>query len=183
MLITKSFTESAVITYDNKLLIYANYNYSARDVMIIKYTEDLVFADLNTDQLIYDSLCPTTITSGTVELACNIITGLKNQSDKGITKLTIVPNPAEDYTVIYLPETIETGTWQGVMDVTTYRSDYVRNLTMDIVNINGQRVYSKPWPDNLKEQVLSVSDWNPGLYLIQIRNQNRIISTGKLLVR
>jgi len=170
-------------THDNKLMVSAIHSLDQEDVMLIKYTEDLVYDSLNTDQLIYDSLCPTTITSGTVELACNIITGFKNQSNRGITKLSIAPNPADDYAVIYLPETIETGTKKGVMDVTTYRSDYVRNLTIEVANINGQKIYSAPWPDNMKEQVINVSNWKPGLYLIQIKKENQIISTGKLLVQ
>lgn len=178
-----SVIEDICITHDNKLLISAGYSLPDRDVMLIKYTEDLVYDSLNTDQLIYDSLCPTTITSGTVELACNIITGLKNKSNRGITKLSIAPNPADDYAVIYLPETIETGIRQGVMDVTTFRSDYVKNLTIEVVNINGQTIHTASWPDNIKEQVLTVADWNPGLYLIQIRTDNKVISTGKLLVK
>lgn len=170
-------------THDNKLMVSATHSLVQNDVMLIKYTEDLVYDSLNTAQVTYDSLCPTTITSGTVELACNIITGLKNKSKRGISKLSIAPNPADDYAVIYLPETIETGIRQGVMDVTTFRSDYVKNLTIEVVNINGQTIHTASWPDNIKEQVLTVADWNPGLYLIQIRNQNRILSTGKLLVR
>lgn len=178
-----SVIEDICVTHDNKLLISATNSLSESDVMLIKYTEDLVYDSLNTAQLTYDSLCPTTITSGTIELACEIITGLKNQSTKGIAKLAVAPNPADDYTIIYLPETIETSTSQGIVDVTTFRSDYIKNLTIEVVNVNGQKIYSAPWPNHIKEQVLSVTDWNAGLYLIQIRNENRTLATGKLLVK
>lgn len=168
-------------THDDKLLISALY--TPDDVMLIKYNQNLEYDSLNTEPIVYDSLCPTTINSGTIELACNVITGLINQSDKEISRLTLAPNPATDYTVIYLPETIETDNQQGSFNVTSFRSDYVKNLTLQVINLYGQTVLSKPWPDNIKEQVLSVSGWSPGLYLIQIHNSSKILSTGKLLVK
>ena len=170
-------------TFDSKLMISATHSLSENDVMLIKYTEDLVYDSINTTPITYDSLCLTNITSGIIELGCNIITSLKDHSKNGISKLTLAPNPAENYTIIYLPETIEAQSTEGLLNITTYRSDFIKNLKIEAFNTNGQKIYSALWPDNVKEQVLQVEDWNPGLYLIQIRNQNRILSTGKLLVR
>jgi hypothetical protein len=178
-----SVIEDICPTHDNKLLISATHSLTAEDVMLIKYNQNLEYDSLNTEPIVYDSLCPTTINSGTIELACNVITGLINQSDKEISILTLAPNPATDYTVIYLPETIETDNQQGSFNVTSFRSDYVKNLTLQVINLYGQTVLSKPWPDNIKEQVLSVSGWSAGLYLIQIHNSSKILSTGKLLVK
>jgi hypothetical protein len=177
-----SVIEEICITSDEKLLISATHSLVQDDVMLIKYNQNLEYETINTSQILYDSLCPFTITSGTIELACSIITGLNSQSKKGRSTLKLSPNPATDYTIIYLPETIETASRQGILDVTTFSSDYVKNLFLEVINLNGQIIYSEPWIDNSKEQVLSVSGWKSGMYLIRIRDNNRILSSGKLLV-
>lgn len=170
-------------SFDNKLLITAGHDMSLEDFMLIKYNENLESDSVYTYPYIYDSLCPWGITSGSIEMACDVITGIENEIKKGLSTLKLAPNPADEYTVVYLPETVATKETQGVFNVTTYRSDYVKNLSMDIYDIYGHQVYSSPWPDQIKEKVLNISDWKPGIYMIRIFNSEQIISTGKLLVK
>lgn len=170
-------------TTDNKLMIAAVNDLDLMEFMLIKYNENLEYDSIYTRPITYDSLCPGGITSGTIEMSCNIITGLGSQTKRGLSTLTLAPNPADEFTIVYLPETIAANEAQGVLNVTTYRSEYVKDLAMDVYDINGRQVYSNPWPDNTKEQVLSTSDWKPGIYMIRIYNHEHIISTGKLMVK
>lgn len=170
-------------TNDSKLLISASHNLNAMDFMLIKYNENLEYDSIYTYPYIYDSLCYGGITSGSIEMACDAITGITNEISKGLPALKLAPNPADEYTVVYLPETIATNNTQGIFDVTTYRSDYVKNLSMDVFDINGRLIYSNPWPEDKKEWVLNTTGWKSGLYMIRIFNNERIISTGKLMIR
>lgn len=170
-------------TSDNKLMITAVNDLDLLEFMLIKYNENLEYDSINTQPITYDSLCPGGITSGTIEMSCNVITGLGSQSNKGLSTLMLAPNPADEFTIVYLPETIAANETQGMFNVTTFRSEYVKGLTMDVYDINGRQVYISPWPDNTKEQVLSTSDWRPGIYLIRVYNHERVISTGKLMVK
>ncbi len=159
--------EDICITHDSNLLISAH-NSTKPDVMLIKYTEDLEYTGMDTISRVYDSLCPYGITSGTIQLDCNIITSIISRPENELNTLTFSPNPAEEYTVIYLP---------------TYRSNYVDKLTLNILNISGQVILSAPWPDLVKEHVINVSGYHPGLYLVQVMSQTKTIATGKLMVK
>ena len=152
------------------------------DFMLIKYNENLEYDSVYSYPYDYDSLCPGGITSGSIEMVCDIITVSGNVVNEGLSTLKIAPNPADEYTVVYLPETIETNEIDGVFKVTTYRSNYVKNLSMDIHDIHGHQIYSSPWPDQIKEKALYISDWKPGIYMIRIFNSEQVISTGKLVV-
>jgi len=53
---------------------------------------------------------------------------------------------------------------------------------MTIIDSQGRIVTEKAWPDNLKEQVLDVSNLNRGMYFIRITGSNELLLTGKLIV-
>ncbi|KAF0198833.1 MAG: hypothetical protein FD166_1085 [Bacteroidetes bacterium] len=171
-------------TSDDKLMILATHDMNTVDFMLIKYNENMDYDSICTQNLTYDSLCPEGITSGTIEMGCDIITDISKQGEEHrIPELTIAPNPAVEYTIVYLPETIATNTRQGIFDVTSHRSDYVRNLTMQVYDIYGRQVISEPWPDMVKEKVINTSDLKAGIYLISIQKNDKSISSGKLMIR
>lgn len=172
-----------MVTTDNKILLGSTHNYSAADFMVIKYNQNLEYDSLYTRPFTYDSLCPEGITSGTITMNCSLITGIKSHDNTRVPTITLTPNPADTYTVIYLPESIVTNQTQGIHYVTTYRGDYVKNLKMEVYDMNSRLIHSQAWPDNIKEQVLNTSGWNTGMYMIRIIKENRLISTGKLVVR
>lgn len=78
-----------------------------------------------------------------------------------------------------LPEVIKVKT---SATVSSFRSDYVKGLNMTIIDSQGRIVTEKAWPDNLKEQVLDVSNLNRGMYFIRITGSNELLLTGKLIV-
>jgi hypothetical protein len=115
-------------------------------------------------------------------LGCSVITGIKDEIKEGHAKLTLAPNPARDYTIVYLPETIAGNEKQGPFDVITVRAEYVRNLKMEVFDLHGRMVYNASWPDDIKEQVLNTSTWQTGMYMIRISSQEKVIATGKLVI-
>jgi len=177
-----AITSDIEITFDDKILAVSTYDPNLKKIMLTKYNENFEYDSIYTRPYTYDSLCPGGITSGNIDLGCSVITGIKDEIKEGHAKLTLAPNPAKDYTVVYLPETIAGNEKQGPFDVITVRSDYVRNLKMEVFDLNGRQVSVSVWPDGVKEQVLNTGAWRTGLYLIRISNPERTIATGKLLI-
>lgn len=177
-----ALTTDIEITFDNKILAVTTYDSWLKKIMLTKYNENFEYDSIYTRPYTYDSLCPGGINSGSIDLGCSVITGIKDEIKEGHAKLTLAPNPARDFTIVYLPETIVGNEKQGPFDVTTFRTDYARNLGIEIFDINGKTVHQADWPDGIKEQVLSTSTYTPGLYLIRVNGPNGIIATGKLLI-
>lgn len=186
VIIPENFTNvisDITVTSNNKLLLFCTHAGDGKmDMMLLKYNQDLEFDSIYTTPFVCDSLCSGSINSGTIDLACEIVTRITYQQGLPETFLSLAPNPAQEFTIIHLPETIETGKTQGKMQMTTFRSDYVKNLVVEVFNLNGQKVYSDNWPDNTKEYVLWVNRLQHGLYLIKVSNGMEINLTGKLLV-
>jgi hypothetical protein len=170
------------ISTDDKLMISAGYDLHQSGFILLKYNANLEYDSIYNQTIIYDSLCPESISSGAIEMNCNIVTDVSAKPLSSTSTLKFAPNPATEFTIITLPETIMTGEKTGFFNVKSFRADYVKDLWMDVYDINGHQIYSKRWPDNVKEQVLPVAGFSRGLYLIQVRNEQRIISSGKLLV-
>ena len=53
---------------------------------------------------------------------------------------------------------------------------------MEVFDLNGRQVSASAWPDGVKEQVLKISAWPTGLYLIRISNPEKVIAIGKLMI-
>lgn len=170
-------------THDNKILISSSHNINSTDYMLIKYNEDLEYDSINTQPLIYDSLCPEGITSGTIPLNCNVITSTNSLKGGTIPTLILAPNPAKDYTIIYLPDGLVTSENIPYNVVYKYRTDYIHNLSMRIYDANGVMIYESAWPDNSKEMVLPTSSLTGGLDFIRIINpEGKVIASGKLMI-
>jgi len=89
-------------TVNNKILISAIHDFIELDFMLVKYNDSLQYDSIYSKPYIYDSLCSTTISSGIIELSCNIVTKLNHTSANNIIpKIELVPNPATLYTVVY----------------------------------------------------------------------------------
>ena len=177
-----ALTTDFEITFDNKILAVTTYDPLGKKIMLTKYNENFEYDSIYTRPYTYDSLCPGGITSGNIDLGWAIITGIQERKGQGPAGLTLAPNPAKEYTVVYLPESIAGSEKQGPFEVTTFRTDYVKALKMEVYDLHGRLVHQTSWPDGIKEQVLNTSDFTPGLYLIRINSPKGTISTGKLLI-
>ncbi len=177
-----AITSDIEITFDDKILAVSTYDPDLKKIMLTKYNENFEYDSIYNRPYTYDSLCPGGITSGNIDLGCAIVTGIEERTSIGPAKLTLAPNPAKDFTVVYLPETIIGSQKHGPFDVTTVRSDYVKNLIIQVYNLNGMLVYTSNWPDGSKEQVLNTGSWLPGMYLVRIQSPEKTIASGKLMI-
>lgn len=168
-------------TSNNKILISAIHDYYDQDFMLIKYNDSLQYDSVYSNPVNYDTLCPGEITSGTIELACNIITDLKEQAINQVARIKVAPNPADSYTVLYFPDVISVKN-NGSSNTESFRSDYVKDLKMTIFDSSSKLMFEDKWPDNTKELVLNTSGWKSGMYFIRVLKNNDLILTGKLIV-
>jgi hypothetical protein len=177
-----SYVFDIVPTFDHKIFISSRHDAEEHDFMLLKYNDSLQYDSVYSSPYTYDSLCPGGITSGTIELSCNIITDLKNQSINGVPKLKLSPNPASGYTVIYLPELVSVKSKSNRI-AQSFKSDYVKDLEMSVFDSDAKAIHTMDWPDNTKETVLNISGWKSGMYFIRILKNNDLILTGKLIVK
>jgi hypothetical protein len=169
-------------TSDNKIAILASHRLNGTDFMMIKYNEDLEYDSLYLKPLQYDLRCDEDIISNTIEIDCTDY-GVEEIPGDGVVQLQILPNPAGDFALIRLPEAISKKENQGAFIINSIKQDYIKNLKIEIYDLNGKLILQSQWPDNSKEQIFNISSWNKGLYLIRITNPNELIAAGKLVIK
>ncbi len=169
-------------TSDNKIVILASHSLNGKDFMLIKYNENLEYDSLYLNPGRYDWRCEETVISNTIEIDCTDY-GVEEIVENGVVQLQILPNPACDIALIRLPEAISTNENQGAFIINSIKQDYIRNLKIEIYDLNGKLILQSQWPDNTEDQIFNTSSWNEGLYLIRITNPNEMIATGKLVIK
>jgi hypothetical protein len=83
--------------------------------------------------------------------------------------------------LILLPETISIKENQGTFIINSVKYDYIKDLKVDVHDMNGKLVCQLQWPDHVNEQIIDTSSWNRGLYLIRITNPYALIAAGKMV--
>ncbi|MBK6965891.1 MAG: T9SS type A sorting domain-containing protein [Bacteroidales bacterium] len=169
-------------TSDNKIVILASHSLNGKDFMLIKYNENLEYDSLYLNPGRYDWRCEEAVISNTIEIDCTDY-GVEEIVENGVVQLQILPNPACDIALIRLPEAISTNENQGAFIINSIKQDYIRNLKIEIYDLNGKLILQSQWPDNTEDQIFNISSWNEGLYLIRITNPNEMIATGKLVIK
>jgi len=77
-------------------------------------------------------------------------------------EISVFPNPTSEYVKISTSNSID-------------------NMTLTVLNNNGQKVYQNNRYSNLEE--IEIQQWTPGMYLVELRdNNNKISNTKKLIV-
>ncbi len=79
-----------------------------------------------------------------------------------LSNITVMPNPASQYVTI---------------DVESLDN---RTIELSIISVNGQQVYNRQVSSDSRSEI-NVSDFAPGLYLVQLRSENKV-TMRKLLV-
>lgn len=167
-------------TSDNKIAIIASHSLNGRDFMMIKYNENLEYDSLYVTQLQYDNRCSESIITNNIEIDCTDY-GVEEILENGVVQLQILPNPVSDYALILLPETISIKENQGTFIINSVKYDYIKDLKVDVHDMNGKLVCQLQWPDHVNEQIIDTSSWNRGLYLIRITNPYALIAAGKMV--
>jgi hypothetical protein len=160
--------ETIILSSDGKILICGNYVVDGNwDIYMWKMNTNLEDDTLNTQPLIYDSLCPYEIQSDTVELDCGVFVSIDEipTREEYESTIKISPNPARDWIVFTMPDI----KLPDEMELTIY-------------NIFGQEVMkTRAVPQN-RSVSLNVSGLPPGVYLVTCRDSKQRGLKGKFVV-
>lgn len=180
---SESSFNDAINTYDNKIVLIAGIPENSKwNTTIFKINDNLDLEGTNTTQSFYDSLCPTSITNNTIFLDCDNIVEISEpliQNDK--SELKILPNPATNYFVIELPKSLSLNeNISGLRTGTYYYKWYGAEIV--IYNFKGEVNYSKLVDSETIQQMIDVSNWTPGMYLIHLKYKNKVVSKSKVII-
>ncbi|MCX6233188.1 MAG: T9SS type A sorting domain-containing protein [Bacteroidetes bacterium] len=150
-------------TFDNKILVTGTF--SPIHIYLWKLNSDLEDDTLYTQTFNYDSLCPDTITSDTVDLTCGLYVSIKDIPLKEDYNkvLKVYPNPTVS-TVNFEFKDLKTGAILSIYD------SYCR--LVDEIEI----------PAYTKKIQTDVTDYPAGLYLAVLQNSHQILAKEKLLI-
>jgi hypothetical protein len=158
--------EYIIKTFDDKILVTGSYVVDNNwDIYLWKLNSDLEDDTLYTQPFTYDSLCPGTITSDTIDLTCGLYVSikdipLKEDYDKA---LKVYPNPATS-TVNFEFKDLKTDAVLSIYD------NYCRLVEEMVVLAH------------TKEMQVGVTNYKPGLYLAVLKNSKNILGKERFMV-
>ncbi|MEE4257344.1 MAG: T9SS type A sorting domain-containing protein [Bacteroidales bacterium] len=173
------------ITFDNKILVMCGfYVGSSWDIYFYKLNQYLEDDTLYNIQLTYDSLCPGTIISDTMTIDCDIWVDIDEiyENDEN-SSLKIFPNPASDRVQIVLPYFIKSEEILNGFSVTQVQHQYQGELSLAIYDVFGRMVDKVEIPSQSKSIEVDVTGMNTGLHIAVLYLNNKVIDTGKFIVK
>ena len=159
-------TQDITTTFDKKILVTGAFYVNGHlDIYLWKLNSDLELDTLYTQPFTYDSLCPGTITSDTVDLSCGLYVSikdipLKEDYDK---VLKVYPNPA-------------------ISAINFEFKDLKTAAILSIYDTYGRLIEEKAVPAHTKDIQIAVLAYRPGLYLAVLKNAEGILGREKIMV-
>jgi hypothetical protein len=153
------------------------------ETCLFKFNQNLEYDSTYTIPRAYDTLCPHAVTPvETITLDCVIIDAVKPIIKPENSQLKVYPQPATYMVTIALPEYyVQQENNYHIKTTTTY-FELKGNKTIDIFNLNGQKVTSYALPDGETSITFDVSSLTPGMYLARLECKGKIWVTGKVIV-
>lgn len=142
--------------------------------MLQKSTTALNQSPADTNQYIYDSLCPYPITSETIDLKdCMVWTEIAEAPLPGeyYSKLNrvsvrIFPNPAGNEITVNMRNT-----------------EYHQNMELQCFDMFGRHIHRQKIQSGRIEARINVSEWKNGIYLVVIKSNGKVLDKGKFIVK
>jgi hypothetical protein len=106
----------------------------------MKFNSDLEYDSIYTRPYTYDSLCPGTIVSDTIQLDCDIVVNLDEPLLQPENNLLLFPNPASSRVSIKLPGNKMTVEKRHGFMITTIKP-LDEKLELQITNLAGRQVF------------------------------------------
>jgi|GEM_PF-1034766 len=141
-------------------------SYTEVDGLAIKVNNDLEYDSIYSFPFVYDSLCPFSIPTDTIDCDCDIITdfGELIKLDERY-RLQIYPNPASERVLI------------RVKDMAGENTGEAKRLVM--YDLFGRRILEK---DFEKETFLDIAGTHSGIYILVVERQGMVLAREKLIV-
>ena len=184
LLITDQTPQGTVTTFDGKVLLTGGFSLPPQmdKIYLWKFNNDLEFDSIYTRPYTYDSLCPHPIVSDTIDMQCDIITGLREpiQSPE-LCELKAYPNPATDHIVFELPAILSFTQSTSHFNVTTYYHKRDKKMVLEAYDLNGRKAFSQPVSNDLKEIEISVSKLHNGMYVFRLLYGGQVVGSVKII--
>jgi len=176
---------ASIVTHDNKLLLTCYGQYlppNNTEIILMKFNSNLEYDSIYTRPYTYDSLCPGTIISDTIQLDCDIVVILDEPALQPENNLLVFPNPASNVVRIQLPKNKMTVEKRHGMKITTIRP-LDEKLELNITNLAGRQVFQHRLEKGVQQIELDISIWKAGIYLVILTGDEGFKSTEKLVVQ
>jgi hypothetical protein len=132
---------------------------------------------------VYDSLCPDTIPSDTLDPDCDFVVGIDEPfKNPETTKLKVYPNPATDRVIIEIPKYIINEETNSGFRITTVFHQWSSAL-LEAYDFSGKCVFSKPINQQNEPLELDVVKWKPGIYMFRLSYNNRQAGSAKVVIK
>ncbi|HTX88409.1 MAG TPA: T9SS type A sorting domain-containing protein [Bacteroidales bacterium] len=170
-------------TFDNKILgIGTNSVGSNSRIVLNKVNSDLENDTIYTQPFTYDSLCPDSITSKTIDPNCDLAVDIgEPDHDPQTIQIKVFPNPAQRVVTVVLPKYIMiTNEYPGLHSATLYYQ--WQSTTLEVYDLSGKQILSRIIPKNIQQTDMDVSQWPKGIYYFRLTYNNRTVTGAKLIV-
>ncbi|MEN8251249.1 MAG: T9SS type A sorting domain-containing protein [Bacteroidota bacterium] len=159
--------ECAIKTHDDKLLVAGTFVINDKfEVYLWKLNDQLEFDSAYTQLIVYDSLCPDSIISNTVDYDCNFIVNIDEipSLNEYRSKFNAYPNPADNY-----------------FFVEKQKSNANKHYLLEIFDSLGKKMEPKSFDDQIIK--IDSSTWPSGIYLLILREDDKLIDSGKIIIK
>ncbi|MFA8450152.1 MAG: T9SS type A sorting domain-containing protein [Bacteroidales bacterium] len=170
-------------TSDHKFLFYGPIEIKNKIYTVLeKYNANLEYDSIYTQTREYDYLCDRPIESEKFDFSNLVVVDLKESPlKKELKSLKAYPNPFHNYIQLQLPEYIQKEQESKGVIVTHQQYNYHVNSYLEVVNIKGQKIFTKLLIAGQKEVRFDTSTWRKGIYLIRLISENNVAAKVKVI--
>jgi len=145
-----------------------------QDIYLYKIDENLESVPFDNTPYVYDSLCPTPIQSGIIDLtSCMVWTGTEE-----------VPSPQQYYaTIAQIPLTAYPNPAETEITLAFQNTEHHNNMLLECYNLFGQRVHSEKIYKGQQKTKLSIEQWQSGLYIAVVKSEGRVAGMVRFVRR
>jgi hypothetical protein len=171
-------------TFDNKIItIGDSYINGSYRITLYKMNSNLEYDSIYTQPFIYDSLCPDTIVSQTINLNCDVLVGMDEPHSKPETAtLKIFPNPADQNLTVEFPKYLVVKDSNNGFGSTTVYHQW-KSALLEVYDLSGRRILVKEILQSQPSMEINVSTWPRGMYNFRLEYHNQTVVSEKVVVR
>ncbi|MBM3437070.1 MAG: T9SS type A sorting domain-containing protein [Bacteroidetes bacterium] len=165
---------SLIKSSDNNFVVASTIKEANNDknIYLYKIDENLQFVPFDTNTYLYDSLCPESIQSGTIDLSdCLVWTGAEE-----------IPSPEEYYNYIAtIPISAFPNPAETEITLTFENTDHHTTMLLECFNIYGQQVHDEKIWKGQQETRVELHGWARGLYFVVVKSEGKVAGSCRFV--
>jgi len=182
-LLTSTYISTAK-SFDNKFITIGNDATGATwKIYAVKVNSDLEYDSIYSQPFTYDSLCPYSIVSDTVDPDCdNVYVGIDEPfKNPETTRLKVYPNPATNFITIEMPKYLVVNNTASKIPSTTIYHMW-GSAVLEIYDLFGKKLFEKEVIRSETALMIDVSRWPKGIYFCRLVFNNQTVADSKVIV-